>query len=124
MVWRRRLARSAAVGKGSPPFMLYITTTKRSQYVLTRKMRAGPNFLWRGEDRLCGGLTAETGPSSRAPSSADFSSTYRTEGLAGFLMANLLSESQLIAMKTGSLSLTLIVMVSEVGSAKRGTFGG
>src|ERR1035437_7021358 len=94
MVWRRRLARSAAVGKGSPPFMLYITTTKRSQYVLTRKMRAGPNFLWRSGDRLSGGLTAETGPSSRAPSSADFSSTYRTEGPAGFLMANLLSESQ------------------------------
>src|ERR1035437_4164290 len=57
-------------------------------------MRAGPNFLWRSGDRLSGGLTAETGPSSRAPSSADFSSTYRTEGPAGFLMANLLSESQ------------------------------
>src|ERR1035437_1883276 len=57
-------------------------------------MRAGPNFLWRSGDRLSGGLTAETGPSSRAPSSADFSSTYRTEDPAGFLMANLLSESQ------------------------------
>src|ERR1019366_7823844 len=57
-------------------------------------MRAGPNFLWRSGDRLSGGLTADTGPSSRAPSSADFSSTYRTEGPAGFLMANLLSESQ------------------------------
>src|ERR1035437_10261571 len=57
-------------------------------------MRAGPNFLWRSGDRLSGGLTAETGPSSRAPSSADFSSTYRTEVPAGFLMANLLSESQ------------------------------
>src|ERR1035437_10193930 len=57
-------------------------------------MRAGPNFLWRSGDRLSGGLTAETGPSSRAPSSAAFSSTYRTEDPAGFLMANLLSESQ------------------------------
>src|ERR1035437_6768645 len=102
MVWRRRLARSAAVGKGSPPFMLYITTTKRSQYVLTRKMRAGPNFLWRSGDRLSGGLTAETGPSSRAPSSADFSSTYRTEDPAGFLMANLLSESQANVKRTST----------------------
>src|ERR1035437_5947153 len=107
MVWRRRLARSAAVGKGSPPFMLYITTTKRSQYVLTRKMRAGPNFLWRSGDRLSGGLTAETGPSSRAPSSADFSSTYRTEGPAGFLMANLLSESQLV-----TILVTILVRIS------------
>ena len=36
----------------------------------------------------------ETGPNSRTPPSADFSSTYRTGGPAGFLMANLLSESQ------------------------------
>jgi hypothetical protein len=39
-------------------------------------------------------LTVETGPNSRTPPSADFSSTYRTEGPGGLLEANLLSEAQ------------------------------
>jgi hypothetical protein len=40
-------------------------------------------------------LTADTQPSSESPSLADFSSTYQTEGPAGLLTANLLSESQM-----------------------------
>jgi len=54
----------------------------------------GRKFFRRHGDRLPGDLTAEAGPSLRAASPRDFSDPYRSEGPAGLLIANLLSESQ------------------------------
>src|ERR1019366_10492814 len=80
---------------GSSPFMLYIIKTQRSQDVFARNMRAGRTFFG-GAPSVCleacpGGVAGVCG----VPPPAAFSAPYRTEGPAGYLKANLLSEPQM-----------------------------